>query len=123
MSRIKDHASVTESVTIDHLAEPTPLERSTKVWHAYHALDNTWEGEQFFLGEVDNDLYRAMEMVSANYVHIAFGWDAGTDPEDEAPGADLKWELLTRSRWRLMNFGRHTGVVLHRQDVWGTRAS
>jgi hypothetical protein len=111
-----------ESVTIDHLAEPTPLERSTKVWHAYHKLDHTWEGEQFFLCEIENDLYVAMAMVSANYVHIVFGWDAGADSEGEAPGVSLKWELLTPSRWRLMNHGRHTGVVLHREDVWGTRS-
>jgi hypothetical protein len=122
MTRSNYRKGSSDSVEIDHLEEPVPLERSLRVWHCYHVKDDAWEGEQFFLGEIENDLYRAMEMASTNYVSIEHRWHVGSDPVDEAPELKLSWETLPPSRWRLMNHGRFTGVVLQRTDVWGTRS-
>jgi hypothetical protein len=123
MTRSNYREGTSNPVEIDHLEEPIPLERSLCVWHCYHVKDDAWEGEQFFLGEIENDLYRAMEMASTNYVSIEYGWQAGDDHVDEAPDLKLSWEIITPSRWRLMNYGRFTDVVLQRTDVWGTRAA
>lgn len=125
MSSIKSHQTglPREVVLIDHLQEPTRLERIAQIWHAQHTLNHGWEGTQRFLVNGDDSLHQAMEMAACNYVSIAHSWTVGDDHEDEAPGANLVWEKVSDDRWRLMNYGRSTGVILQLQDVWGVRES